>query len=362
MKKLKVCVYAISKNEEKFVDRWYESMKEADYIYVLDTDSTDNTVEKLKKLGVTVKSEIIEPWRFDVARNKSLDMIPDDVDVCVCTDLDEVFLPGWRNTLEQLWDTNIDQIAYNYNWALDKNNKPLVNFYAEKIHSRNNFKWTHPVHEILTKINQDNKIKKYTNDITLNHYPDLNKSRNSYLKLLELSVKENPNDDRNMHYLGREYMYHKKWNKAIDILICHLNLNGATWKDERCASMRFIARCYINLNRYEEAKMWFDKAIEEAPYLRDPYVEKALLEYDLNNLKEVKKLCLKALKITSHEKTYINEIFSWNETVYDLLSICYFNENKYALALKNINKALKINPKDKRLQKNKSIIKSYIKK
>ena len=48
------------------------------------------------------------------------------------------------------------------------------------------------------------KFKKYTNDITVNHYPDNSKSRSSYLPLLELSVKENPNNDRNMHYLGRE--------------------------------------------------------------------------------------------------------------------------------------------------------------
>ena len=29
MKKYKVCVYAICKNEEKFINRWVESMKEA---------------------------------------------------------------------------------------------------------------------------------------------------------------------------------------------------------------------------------------------------------------------------------------------------------------------------------------------
>ena len=34
---MKICVYAISKNEEKFVSRWVNSMKEADEIYVLDT-------------------------------------------------------------------------------------------------------------------------------------------------------------------------------------------------------------------------------------------------------------------------------------------------------------------------------------
>ena len=101
MNKYKIIVYAISKNEEIFVDRWVESMKEADQIYVLDTGSTDNTVSKLKEKGVIVKEEIINPWRFDVARNKSLELLPEDTDICVCTDLDEVFEKGWRKKLEE---------------------------------------------------------------------------------------------------------------------------------------------------------------------------------------------------------------------------------------------------------------------
>lgn len=39
MNKYKVCVYAICKNEEKFVKRWVKSMQEADKKYVLDTTS-----------------------------------------------------------------------------------------------------------------------------------------------------------------------------------------------------------------------------------------------------------------------------------------------------------------------------------
>ena len=53
---MKVAVYAISKNEEKFVERWVNSMSEADEIYVADTGSTDNTVELLKQKGVIVNS------------------------------------------------------------------------------------------------------------------------------------------------------------------------------------------------------------------------------------------------------------------------------------------------------------------
>ena len=71
MNKYKICVYAISKNEEKFVDRWMDSVSDADEIVVLDTGSTDNTVEKLKERGATVYKEEIVPWRFDDARISS---------------------------------------------------------------------------------------------------------------------------------------------------------------------------------------------------------------------------------------------------------------------------------------------------
>ena len=39
MEKWKVCVYAICKNEAKFVRRWMDSMREADWVVVLDTGS-----------------------------------------------------------------------------------------------------------------------------------------------------------------------------------------------------------------------------------------------------------------------------------------------------------------------------------
>ena len=178
-------------------------MKEADEIYVLDTGSTDNTVKLLCDNGVNVRVEEITPWRFDVARNKSLDMVPDDVDICVCTDLDELFVPGWRSELEKVWKDGTNRLRYIYNWSLDDKGKPIISFYGEKIHSRNGYRWTHPVHEVLSFDGDDEKFIT-TDNVIINHYPDSSKSRSSYLPLLELSVKECPDDDRNMHYLGRK--------------------------------------------------------------------------------------------------------------------------------------------------------------
>ena len=95
MKKYKICVYAISKNEEKFVNRFMDSLQDVDKVYVLDTGSTDETVNKLKNRGAIVEQKIIDPWRFDVARNESLKMVPEDMDIGICLDLDEVIEKGF---------------------------------------------------------------------------------------------------------------------------------------------------------------------------------------------------------------------------------------------------------------------------
>lgn len=358
--KFKICVYAITKNEEKFANRWYESMKEADEIYVLDTGSDDKTVEILKNLGVKVKIKEIKPWRFDVARNESLNLVPKDADICVCTDLDEVFEKDWRKKLENKWSDDTNRIYYNYNWSFYENGEPAVNFYISKIHDRKNYIWKHPVHEVLnTNLSKENILT--LDEITLNHYPDPTKSRSSYLGLLELSVEEEPFDDRNMHYLGREYMFHGEWNKCIDTLIRHLNLKNAVWKPERAASMRFIGRSYKALKRYKEAEMWFKEAIKETPNLREPYMELAMLKYEQKDWEEVEKYINKVLEIKQHDKIYINEPNCYNETPYDLLSLSYFYQGKISESLEAIKKAIAINNKDERLKNNLKIIEENMK-
>ena len=354
---MKVCVYAISKNEEKFVERWYESMKEADEIYVLDTGSEDNTVKLLKEKGVNVSEEVISPWRFDVARNKSLDLVPEDTDICVCTDLDEVFNSGWRKILEDNYVKG-SRVNYTYNWHINDKGVADVTFLLNNIHPKENYFWCHPVHEVLTSDKEENIIT--LKNIVLDHYPDSTKSRSSYLPLLELSVKEDPEDDRNMHYLGREYMYYGMWEECINTLKKHLNLKSAKWNLERAASMRFIARSYINLNNLVEAEFWYKLAIKESPNSREGYVELGMLYYSEKRWLDSIFYLLKALTIKEKDLIYINEVFCWDCTIDDLLSINYYNIELYDLALFHINKALKYDKNNKRLLDNKKLIESKI--
>ena len=123
--------------------------KEADGVYVLYTGSTDDSIKLLRECGVHVERKEINPWRFDVARNESLKMVPGDADICVCIDLDEIIEKNWCEKLEKIWKDGTSRLSYNYNWSLDVNCQPLVNFYIQKIHTRMNYIWKHPVHEIL---------------------------------------------------------------------------------------------------------------------------------------------------------------------------------------------------------------------
>ena len=361
MAKYKVCVYAICKNEEQFVERWVNSMSEADEIYVLDTGSTDNTVEKLKELGVNVTTEIISPWRFDVARNKSLDLVPKDADICVCTDLDEVFHKGWREKLESVWTDNVTRIKYRYTWSFNPDGSEGVVFISDKIHSRRGYKWVGAVHEVLSYNNVVGTQKfVLAEGVQLDHFPDCTKPRSQYLPLLELAVSEDPENDRNMHYLGREYMYYGMWQKSIDTLKKHLSLKSATWKDERCASMRFIAKGYEGLNDMNEAEKWYLYSIAEAPYLREPWLDFAVFANNRGEWDLCVWLCESALKIKERSLTYINEAKSYGSLPHDLLSLGYFYTGRYDKALYHIKTAVEFEPQNRRLQNNLILIKDKI--
>ena len=77
---MKIAIYTIALNEEQFVQRWYDSAKDADYLLIADTGSTDNTVKLAKQFGISVINIGISPWRFDDARNASLAAIPLEID------------------------------------------------------------------------------------------------------------------------------------------------------------------------------------------------------------------------------------------------------------------------------------------
>ena len=350
---MKVVVYAICKNEAKFAERWMASMAEADQIVVLDTGSADGTAEKLRALGASVTVETIAPWRFDTARNRSLDLVAEDADICVCTDLDEVFHPGWREALERSWRPGTGRASYRYTWSFNPDGSEGVVFWADKIHTRRGWRWTHPVHEVLRWVGPGRPGPQVqTQGVQLDHHPDPEKSRGQYLPLLELSVAEAPEDDRNVHYLGREYLFYGRWDDCIATLKRHLAMPGAVWRDERAASMRYIARAYHEKGEVAAARDWDLRAIVEAPHLREGYMDLAWLLYEQENWAGVLYFTGCALEIRERPRTYICSAEAWGPLPHDLRAMAFYRTGQVAQALRETERALELSPGDRRLAGN----------
>ena len=350
---MKVVVYAICKNEAKFAERWMASMAEAAQIVVLDTGSADGTAEKLRALGASVTVETIAPWRFDTARNRSLDLVAEDADICVCTDLDEVFHPGWREALERSWRPGTGRASYRYTWSFNPDGSEGVVFWADKIHTRRGWRWTHPVHEVLRWVGPGRQGPQVqTQGVQLDHHPDPEKSRGQYLPLLELSVAEAPEDDRNVHYLGREYLFYGRWDDCIATLKRHLAMPGAVWRDERAASMRYIARAYHEKGEDAAARDWDLRAIVEAPHLREGYMDLAWLLYEQENWAGVLYFTGCALEIRERPRTYICSAEAWGPLPHDLRAMAFYRTGQVAQALRETERALELSPGDRRLAGN----------
>lgn len=342
---LKIAVYAISKNEEMFVERFCNSAKEADLILIADTGSTDRTRDLAEQCGATVHEICITPWRFDDARNAALALLPRDVDICISLDLDEVLQPGWREEIESVWQSDTTRLRYMFDWGAG------IAFYYEKIHARHGYRWVHPCHERPVAFGI-NEVMAWTNKLIGVHKPDPTKSRSQYLPLLEMSVKEDPHDPRNAFYYARELSFHQQWEKCIDQCKRYLALPGADWENERCYAYRVMARCYSELGDWFNAIKMARMSIIEAPNTRESWMEVAKITYRLQQWGECYSSCISALKIENREMVYTIDPEVWGAMPHDYASIAAWHLGLKSEAISQAELALQKSPDDERIRAN----------
>jgi tetratricopeptide (TPR) repeat protein len=342
---MRIAVYTIAKDEEQFVDRWYESAKEADYLLIADTGSSDDTVKKAKKHKINVINISINPWRFDDARNASLSTIPNDIDYCIALDMDEILLPGWKTELEKALADGVTRPRYKYTWSWNADGSPGLEYGGDKIHARNGYRWKHPVHEVIVADRVQEKQGWY--DLEIHHYPDNSKSRGQYLPLLKLSTIEDPMDDRNAYYYARELFFIKALDEAAKEFKRHLALPSAKWGAERAASYRYLAKC-----EPQNAEEYLIKAIEEDPNRRESRVEVASYYYNKKDWQLCYNHSLEAIAIAEKPLDYLCENFAWGSLPYDLAAISAWNLGLIEMAILYSEKALNIDPKNLRIAKN----------
>jgi glycosyltransferase involved in cell wall biosynthesis len=284
-------------NEAHHAESWAATTADADYRLWLDTGSDDDTEIKARQAGIMTAKAHIEPFRFDVARNTAMALVPEDIDLVMQLDADEILSPDWRQQLEK----NPGHKRYSYR-LINGNSGGWGTVVRANVCARSGFTWRYPVHEALVGGPSTCDIP----DLVVTHLPENAKPRKQYLDLLRLGVREDPTGDRMCFYLARELVYQGQWEQARKEFVRHLSLPTARWPAERCESYRLIA----SIDTYPEP--WLLRAIAECPERREPWVDLARLYLKEDRRQEAAGMVVRAERCTK-EALYTTQAYAWHQ-------------------------------------------------
>lgn len=342
---MKIAVYTIALNEERHVERWAESCADADVRLILDTGSTDRTVELARAAGVSVHERTFSPFRFDQARNAAMDLIPEDVDLCLTLDMDEVLMPDWRAAIESL-PANVTKPRFKYVFSRNPDGSEGLTFATHSSHHRHGYRWAGSIHEAVVRDPAAGPEVQGFCDAVVENLPDLNKPRTQYLDMLAEATANEPGEPRYAFYFGRELMYRGMNEEAVAELKRYLDLGGDHYA-ERATALRYLAA--MDLAHAEQHLL---RACAEAPRRREPWVDLALLHYQREAWEECLAAATRALSIIERPLGYFCEPHAWGASPHDLAALSSHNLGLHDTAVHHGEIALALDPGDERLATN----------
>ena len=261
---MRLAVTAICRNEESNVKQWLEQFKDVDQIVVVDTGSTDKTLDLL----IEAEAEYPQlkllsyqgPMWFDDVRNLTIDMVDDD-HFCLWVDFDERMSSGWLEEMRLLDLERIDGLYVNW---IDGS----MSVRQLKAFNPKKYFWKYTCHELLVKVESDEPEVLANSKFHVDHYPDRSKPRR-YLPLLRTSHAKY-SDGRTAFYLIRELCFKVQDDPAyLDEAMLHTrNFANRMSQDYLCYAYMHIATAAASVFRWriaEEYAEWAEVTRRDRP-------------------------------------------------------------------------------------------------
>jgi hypothetical protein len=271
----KIILVSIIKNEEKIINRCLTSILSlVDGICITDTGSTDNTVsivnDFFKKIDIPGKLYHDEWKNFGHNRSNSfLNALE------YCKEL------NWdlSKTYGLLLDADMKLVINNF----DKNDMNLIGYniiqsspcldYYNTRFIRMDFNWKciGVTHEYWNGDNLGllNKDKIYIDDVGDGGSKSDKISRD--IRLLELGIKDEPNNGRYYFYLAQSYKDNGEFKKAIEHYKIRIKIGG--WYEEVWYTHYMISKCHLFLNNIEKFEEWSLRAYNYRKHRSEPIYE-----------------------------------------------------------------------------------------
>jgi len=396
-------VSVICKNEEDAIFSMTASLKKfidlGGEIVVIDTGSTDKTINSLESLGFKkdensqlryeevgdrftfdvdsylkeINTEFISPgdnpfeptgkkvFDFGAARRYAGSRCKNDWVLSV--DCDEVFSVLNIDILNAvIMSGNIHQMSFVFRYKDGNGNNNSVTS-RDKFYNKNFGDWKWVVHEQVKALpdKELNMMHLPENVLSLDHYQHPAEHRNNYLISMCIDVMKDPND-QHVFWLGREFYFTGYHNSAISTLKKYLQKYPDAWSSERCMASLYIGDCYISLSKLSnisnekakeqetEALVWYFKSALCEKSFREPWIKLANYHYSKKEFSFTVQFLSAALKIKQVSSNYMNDTSCYGSDPHIKLYISLYANGEKEKSYKVWKKACSLFPKEKGIE------------
>jgi glycosyltransferase involved in cell wall biosynthesis len=346
---LSLCM--IVKNEEENLRRCLDSVKDiVDEMIIVDTGSTDSTVEIAESFGAKIYHF---QWNdnFSDARNYSLKF--PTCDWILFMDGDDELEKSDQQSILKLVEKN-EADAYFFQTICYTGDEPglegLNNLNIRLLKNHMGYYFSNPIHEqIYSNIQAINPSAKILNEtVKVYHYGYLNKNviaqekRKRNIRILEKELEQSPGYGFTLFNLGNEYFAMGNFSKALEYYVN----SYSKFQPEHGYSSKLVlkmANCLISLGRYEHAFMLIDDGLKFYPKFTDLLHLKALGYFWLQKFTLAIKYLNECIQM-GEAPFYQNMIIGAGDyRSYLLLGEIYYYMEDYDCAIESYSAALKYN-------------------
>lgn len=259
----------IVKDESHIIHEVLECTKDLiDTFCILDTGSTDNTIQIIKNFYDinNIEGYVHEsPWKgFGPSRSEALKLCDGKMDYIFMIDADDlvVYPPGFKEFLKKTLE-ELQPNALNIN--IKRGNIDYQR--TQMFKAGDGWRYVGVLHEYPTNDKPNNKFGVLPSDIHMVGRTMGNRSMqsgNKYLKDAETLLAEvlkEPENDRNVFYLAQSYRDGGNIPEAI--VWYKKRYEMGKWKEEQCVAAMNLSR--LLLPDVQQAKEWAWKALECSP-------------------------------------------------------------------------------------------------
>lgn len=295
----------IVKNEEELLPQCLESIKDfVDEIIIVDTGSTDNTVEIAKSYGAKVYHH---PWENDFSKHRNQSISYASGEWIFIIDADEELMRGDGTKLRQaITDTSFDSVFITVISVYNKRTSQTHHNSIRIFKNNGSIRYTGIVHNLLKGYTQSKIFP-----IRLMHYGyDLDEKKKTQKfertsGLLKAQISDDPSNPMPHHYLGSCYLTHGMFELAAEESRKAIELaEKMNEKSSLYLWSHFIASsAYYNLQQFDIAEQFALGAIEKYEKHLDSWFMLSLIYFARKRWAEFFKTAKRYFEILEEVKT-----------------------------------------------------------